>query len=151
MRIFNMRRLSNEEIINRGLERKIGLRKEWSLELKMPPIPADLFPEAVQYFKEIGDTLISAGVLKVVDGGQLATLAMALAERDKVKKQLDIEGFVLKIEKTVKTQKGTTTTITAKKNPLFDTYMSLGRLINSMNCKLGLNPLSRSRILNRKH
>ena len=141
-----MRKLTNQEILDRGLQRKIPLRKDWSLEAKLPPAPKDLSPEAKAIYNDIGESLVSTGFLKVIDGGQLATLALAMVEQDKVEKQLEIEGTVLHIEKTVTSQKGTTVTKTAKKNPLFETYMSLNKLINKMYDKLGMTPLSRNRM-----
>ena len=141
-----MRKLTNQEILDRSLQRKIPLRKDWSLEAKLPPAPKDLSPEAKAIYNDIGESLISTGFLKVIDGGQLATLALAIVEYNKVEKQLEIEGTVLIVEKTFTTQKGTTVTKTARKNPLFETSMSLGKLINQMCNKLCMNPLSRSRM-----
>jgi P27 family predicted phage terminase small subunit len=142
-----MRRYTNEEIIAHGLVGKIKLKKELPLQVELPKPPSGLAPEVVKKYNEIGKELVESKILKQIDGRQLVILAQALIEHEKVERQLDQEGLVLVIEKTQASQKGTITTKTYKKNPLFETYMSLGRLIDKMLSNFAMNPLSRNRYL----
>lgn len=134
---MNMEQPNNKQQVN----------PQWALEIKLPPIPHHLPLPAKQIFINVGQTLVSAGILKVIDGRQLELLAVALHERDKIQKQMDLEGFVVYNEKTLTNSKGTTVIKSPKKNPAFEIFVSLNKLINEQFDKFGMNPASRNKFV----
>ena len=126
---------------------KPKINPQWALENKLPPIPNHLPLAAKQIFINIGQTLVSAGILQVIDSRQLELLATVIHKRDQIQKILDTEGFTVFNVKTLTNSKGTTVIKTPKKNPAFEIFVSLNKLINEMYDKFAMNPQARNKFI----